>query len=79
MMKKRKYCGWLVVVLLSCSTIYAQNINEKLLTDTDTVTAANNHLFTVGNVNITGNTKTKDFIMLREIPFKKEISILFRY
>lgn len=71
MMKKRKYCGWLVVVLLSCSTIYAQNINEKLLTDTDTVTAANNHLFTVGNVNITGNTKTKDFIMLREIPFKK--------
>ena len=55
----------------SCSTIYAQNINEKLHTDTDTVTAANNHLFTVGNVNITGNTKTKDFIMLREIPFKK--------
>jgi hypothetical protein len=71
-MRKRKYYLWLIVVLINCSTLFAQLVKEQSFqyTDSLTISDSRNHLFTVGNIILTGNKKTKAFIMLREIPFK---------
>ena len=78
MLKEKKYCLWLIVVLACCHNLFAQNPpddlpppepqtgNEKSISDF----APANSLFTVRNIVITGNRKTKAVIILREIPFK---------
>ncbi|HKB45585.1 MAG TPA: POTRA domain-containing protein, partial [Chitinophagaceae bacterium] len=77
-LKEKKYCLWLIVVLACCHNLFAQKPpddlllpssqpgNEKSLNDF----APANSLFEVGNIIITGNKKTRPDIILREIPFK---------
>jgi hypothetical protein len=77
-LKEKKYCLWLIVVLACCHNLFAQKSpddmplsssqpgNEKPLGDF----APANSLFAVRNIIITGNKKTKPGIILREIPFK---------
>ena len=72
---------WLIVAMTGCRSLSAQKSgvegfpvyswqlsNEKSIFTESAVPA--NSLFTVGNISITGNKKTKAEIILREIPFK---------
>lgn len=80
MLKEIKYCLWLIVAIICCQNLSAQNSNaEETLSATlpgneipviNEQSASDNSLFTVGNIEITGNKKTRAFIILREIPFK---------
>lgn len=70
MLRKRTYYAWLLFAMLCCHSLLAQ----QPVTDTlkplllDSARAAT--MVTVGQIEITGNKKTKEFIMLREIPFR---------
>lgn len=81
MLKEKKYCLCLIVAVGFCYNVSAQKSgvgdlpattwqpgNEKPVTTGLTVPA--NSLFTVRDIIITGNKKTKPYIILREIPFK---------
>ncbi|NOT52138.1 MAG: hypothetical protein HOP10_12770 [Chitinophagaceae bacterium] len=63
MLKKRiKYCVWVFALLIVSSSASAQADTTAVPIDT---------LYTVGKITITGNKKTKDVIILREIPFRE--------
>ena len=70
MLRKRTYYAWLLYAMLCCQSLLAQ----QPVTDTlkfpvlDSARAATR--VTVGQIEISGNNKTKEFIMLREIPFR---------
>ncbi len=68
MLLKKKYCFWLTVVI-SWQQLLAQEPAKIRITDTAAVSTPDS-LFTVGEILITGNKKTKAIIILREIPFK---------
>ncbi|HVZ25963.1 MAG TPA: hypothetical protein VG842_07915, partial [Sediminibacterium sp.] len=48
---------------------------QVLLPDSDTVPVAERELI-VGNILISGNRRTRDFIVMREVPFRKGTRIL---
>lgn len=69
MVKKKQYFFGLFVTLLCCQFLAAQIIYEPTIIEEKTITRPDS-TFTIDQVNITGNKKTKAFIILREMPFK---------
>ena len=80
----RKYCLWLLLALACCQYGYTQMPADTTIGKTvrDTVPGANASQaatsFTVRNIFIEGNKKTKREIILREIPFKPGESYLLQ-
>jgi len=80
----RKYCLWLLLALACCQYGYAQMPPDTTLGNAarDTVPGADPSKtvtpFTVRNIFIEGNKKTKREIILREIPFKPGESYLLQ-
>lgn len=80
MLKERKYCLWLIVAIACCQNLSAQksNAGDILSANNPDTTpplfigskTRDNSLFAVGSIEITGNRKTRAYIILREIPFK---------
>ncbi len=67
----KKYYLFFSFVLLSSQFVVAQQSSaDSVIAIADTTSPADNRMITVGEIIITGNRKTKEFIMLREIPFK---------
>ncbi|MBK5270423.1 MAG: hypothetical protein JJE22_05345, partial [Bacteroidia bacterium] len=70
-----KYCLWLIVAVACFHTLSAQQsaletLPESSLQPGNQKLVPANSLFVVRNILITGNKKTRDNIILREIPFK---------
>lgn len=59
-----KYCLGILALCISASSLFAQ-------APADSTAAADTSLYTIGEVSLSGNKKTKAFIILREIPFAK--------
>lgn len=57
-------------MLFSCQFVSSQQPYKKFPL-TDTLRMEDSILYTVGDIIITGNKKTKSFIILRELPFRK--------
>lgn len=80
----RKYCLWLLLALACCQYGYAQMSPDTTFGNTarDTVPGAGPSQavtpFTVRNIFIEGNKKTRREIILREIPFKPGESYLLQ-
>ena len=68
MLRERKYYRCLIAMLLCSHILLAQQTIPDKLNDT---TATSSSMIVVGDIVLTGNKKTKDAIILREIPFKK--------
>jgi outer membrane protein assembly factor BamA len=75
MLRKRKYYLWLsVACMLNCCALLAQSLPHDSLAHvpiSDTTVVPATTIFTVGDIIITGNKKTRANIILREIPFRK--------
>lgn len=69
MQQERKYCFCIIAAFLFCSSLFAQTSMSENGADTSVKTTTE-FLYEVGNIIITGNKRTKQFIILREIPFK---------
>jgi outer membrane protein assembly factor BamA len=69
MQQERKYCFCIIAAFLFCSNLFAQTIADENAVDTSATTTTE-FLYTIGDITITGNKKTKQYIILREIPFK---------
>jgi len=65
-MKKKviKYCYRVFALLLTSLSGHAQLPADSVAAPVDTV-------YTIGKISITGNKKTRNFIILREIPFRE--------
>lgn len=59
-----KYCVWVWTLLIVSPSVFAQVV-------TDSTTIVPDTTYTIGKINITGNKKTKEIIILREIPFRE--------
>lgn len=72
MLQVRKYRPLLIVALCWCCHLPAQQFSDQSLQADTTVLTSEKQaaVFTIGNIIISGNKKTKDFIILREIPFR---------
>jgi outer membrane protein assembly factor BamA len=71
MQHKIKYCYCLFFALLCSRFLLAQQpATDSSFIAADTASREGATPILVGNVEITGNRKTKDFIILREIPFR---------
>ncbi len=74
MMRKRKYLTGLLICIACCHHLAAQfkDAEDSLLVQTgpDSIPRPKETHFTVREIVIEGNRKTKDAIILREIPFK---------
>jgi len=68
MLRERKYYRCLIAMLLCSHSLVAQQTISGKLIDT---AATSSSMIIVGDIVLTGNKKTKDAIILREIPFKK--------
>jgi outer membrane protein assembly factor BamA len=64
MQQERKYCVCFIAAVLYCCSLYAQEPADT------TAKPAEDFLYIVGDIVITGNKKTKPHIILREIPLK---------
>jgi outer membrane protein assembly factor BamA len=69
MLRKKKYCFWLIATFLCCQQLFAQSPGEIKITDNAAISAPDS-VVTIGEILISGNRKTKAVIILREIPFK---------
>ncbi|HEX4875329.1 MAG TPA: POTRA domain-containing protein [Chitinophagaceae bacterium] len=69
-LKVSKYQPVWIIVLLWCTTISAQQFSDAAPADTLAIVKDKAPAFIIGSITITGNKKTKDFIILREIPFR---------
>jgi outer membrane protein assembly factor BamA len=69
MQQERKYFFCIIAAAFYCNALVAQVPVVEKPADT-TVKPSNDFLYVVGDIVITGNKKTKSFIILREIPFK---------
>ena len=70
MRKKKKYCFWLIIAMMSSHILSAQvPVTDSLRSGINPVALPATTVM-IGDIIITGNKKTKAFIMLREIPFK---------
>jgi outer membrane protein assembly factor BamA len=80
MLWDKKYCLWLLLAIVFCQVLPAQDTlsiisrpNPKdtvSLTDSVPLTATGVTFFTVRQISIEGNKKTRPAIILRELPFK---------
>lgn len=71
MLNKIKYCVCVLAMLLCSRLLPAQQqLADSTAITTDTLSRNTETPILVGTVEITGNRKTKDFIILREIPFR---------
>jgi outer membrane protein assembly factor BamA len=68
MLRERKYYRCLIAMLLCSHMLLAQQTIPDKLIDT---TATSSSMIVVGEIILGGNKKTKDAIILREIPFRK--------
>jgi len=68
MLMERKYFYWLIVSAVWCQTLFAQPSGTQP-PDSNSITVTDPELL-VGEITITGNKKTKPYIILREIPFQ---------
>lgn len=65
------YCWGLLVFLATCLPATAQPVLPESPADSLSAAPADNKAqYTIGKIIITGNKKTKDFILLRELPFR---------
>ena len=72
MLRKRKYRCWLFAVLFCTGNLSAQQpAPPSPATATDSLAPAADSLFQIRHILITGNKKTKEKIILREIPIKE--------
>jgi outer membrane protein assembly factor BamA len=76
MLRRIKYQFLFFLLLVQTTSLYSQNQPEQFVNDTSSVVerqqaASSYTVFTVRNIIITGNKKTKPAIILREIPFKQ--------
>ncbi|MEP6513820.1 MAG: POTRA domain-containing protein, partial [Parafilimonas sp.] len=76
MLRRIKYHCLLILLLIQGGLLYAQVQPDQFVNDipsaAETELAQSSYtLFTVRNIIITGNKKTKPAIILREIPFKQ--------
>jgi outer membrane protein assembly factor BamA len=72
MQHERKYYFWLIATLLSCQALFAQSPGEVKISDTLAISVSvPDSVVIIGDIIIIGNKKTKEIIILREIPFKK--------
>src|SRR6185295_5370984 len=86
MQRNKQYFFWLILVLVFCGNLSAQNagIDDSRLTDESTrdssaaTISSSNNLFVVRDIVIIGNKKTRPEIILREIPFKTGESYLLQ-
>lgn len=77
MLRERKYCLWLLLAIVSCQFLSAQDPGTDIpvpdgqpsVSFADTLTRGS-EFFTIRNIVIQGNKKTKPDIILRELPFK---------
>ena len=69
MLRKRKYYSLFFILMIACHFLMAQSTITGEIKDTTIVPSANSPVI-VGKIEITGNKKTKESIILREIPFK---------
>ncbi len=69
MLGNRKYCCWLVVMLVCSHTLSAQPARSETSIE-PSLWPVSDSLIQVGEITITGNRKTRADIILREIPFK---------
>lgn len=69
MQRERKYWFCLIAAIICCNSLFAQMPADSTTTDT-TITPTKEFLYAIGDIIITGNKKTKAFIILREIPFR---------
>ena len=71
MLRLYKYCVWLVAAAFSCLFLCAQDQPAPLLTDSATLLLPiKSTELKVGEIQVSGNKKTRLQIILREIPFK---------
>jgi len=71
MPQERKYSFCVIMALLSWSVLFAQTPVPSSENRSDTtVKPPVEFLYQVGTIDITGNKRTKEFIILREIPFR---------
>ena len=61
---------WLIAMMFNCRLLLSQP-PPKHPPVTDTSVTPDDSVYTIGKIIITGNKKTKSFIILREIPFKE--------
>ncbi|MFD2919093.1 POTRA domain-containing protein [Terrimonas rubra] len=72
MLKEKKYIVWLAIFILICSCSFGQHVTA---TPADTGSAHSiaptyDSLFTVRNIVLVGNKRTRNNVILRELPFK---------
>lgn len=68
MIRGKKYCFGLLAALFSCCTVTAQLPDDQAVV-ADTSLSAPVSKFIIGEIDVSGNRKTKTSIILREIPF----------
>jgi outer membrane protein assembly factor BamA len=79
MLREMKYCLWLLLAVTCCHFVSAQNPGNEnkpspgqadagIITDLTPIPSDTS--FKVRNIIIEGNKRTRDYIVLREIPFK---------
>jgi outer membrane protein assembly factor BamA len=67
----KKYCFWLIITGLFAGQLMAQITGEKIIAGSASASAADSvSIVTIGQILISGNKKTKNIIILREIPFQ---------
>lgn len=82
MLKERKYCVWLLLVIACCPSLYGQiDLSAEQSAPNlpaDTLASLNGNqptgspaAFTIRHIHFEGNKRTRTDFMLREIPFKQ--------
>lgn len=71
MLLKKKYYPCFIILMMCSSVLLAQQPGTEKITDT-AITSSLFSQVVVGNIILKGNKKTKEAIILREIPFKKD-------
>lgn len=66
------YWFWLVAMLLNCQLALSQELVKTIKTaDSSYISVSDTASYFIGTIKITGNKKTKSFIILRELPFRE--------
>ncbi len=69
MLRKKKYCTCFIAMMICCQFLPAQQTIPLKITDTTAITYSGTKVI-IGDIVLSGNKKTKEFIILREIPFR---------
>lgn len=68
MLPGKKYCLFFIATMLCCQTLTAQHTGTEKIIDSAVISSSAR--IVVGDILLNGNKKTKEAIILREIPFK---------